>query len=106
MEVTKNVILDLLPLYLAGEVSSDTRKLVEAYLEDHPDVARLAERSKAMEMEQDVPVPLRQEDKMDAYKAAKVALAKRMMSIAAIIAVVLLSLGGIALWMIFFFMSK
>ena len=36
MTVTSDVILDLLPMYVAGEVSEDTRKLVEAYLEENP----------------------------------------------------------------------
>ena len=36
--VTRNVILDLLPLYEAGEVSADTRALVEAYLREHPEM--------------------------------------------------------------------
>jgi hypothetical protein len=39
MLITKDVILDLLPLYEAGEVSADTRALVEAYLKEHPEVA-------------------------------------------------------------------
>jgi hypothetical protein len=42
MNITKDVITDLLPLYQAGEVSDDTIKLVEAYLHDHPDLAREA----------------------------------------------------------------
>jgi hypothetical protein len=40
MNITKDVITDLLPLYQAGEISEDTRKLVEAYLHDHPDFAQ------------------------------------------------------------------
>lgn len=36
MNVTRNVIADLLPLYEAGEASADTRALVEAYLTEHP----------------------------------------------------------------------
>ena len=39
MMITKDVILDLLPLYEAGEVSADTRALVDAYLKEHPEVA-------------------------------------------------------------------
>lgn len=39
MNVTHDVITDLLPLYLAGEASPDTRALVEEYLRAHPDVA-------------------------------------------------------------------
>jgi anti-sigma factor RsiW len=43
MEITANVIRDLLPMYLDGEVSQDTRRLVEAYLEAHPELRREAE---------------------------------------------------------------
>lgn len=32
MNVTREVILDLLPVYLAGEASADTRQLVDEYL--------------------------------------------------------------------------
>lgn len=39
MDFTQDVILDLLPLYLAGEASPATRELVEGYLKDHPDLA-------------------------------------------------------------------
>ena len=36
MTVTKDVIADLMPLYLAGEASADTRLLVEEYLRANP----------------------------------------------------------------------
>lgn len=39
MKITENVILDLLPLYYAGEVSEDSRQLVEKYLAEHPEFA-------------------------------------------------------------------
>jgi hypothetical protein len=39
MNVTRNVIADLLPVYLAGEASVDTRTLVEEYLRLHPEAA-------------------------------------------------------------------
>jgi hypothetical protein len=38
MNVTKNVIADLLPLYEAGECSADSRALVEQYLKEHPEM--------------------------------------------------------------------
>lgn len=41
MDVTRDVILDLLPLYLAGEASADTRALVEEYATRDAEVARL-----------------------------------------------------------------
>ena len=40
MNITKNVVLDLLPVYLAGEASDDTRRLVEEYLTRDPDLAQ------------------------------------------------------------------
>lgn len=42
MHVTRDVILDLLPMYSAGEGSADTRKLVESYLATDPSLARAA----------------------------------------------------------------
>jgi anti-sigma factor RsiW len=40
MNVTREVILDLLPLYLAGEASPATRGLVEEYLKQDPELAQ------------------------------------------------------------------
>ena len=42
MNVTAEIITDLLPVYLSGEASEDTRALVEAYFRDHPEFAALA----------------------------------------------------------------
>jgi hypothetical protein len=39
MNVTREVILDLLPLYLAGEASPGTRALVEEYMRQDPELA-------------------------------------------------------------------
>lgn len=36
MEVTVNIVRDLLPVYMAGEASSDTRAAVESFLERDP----------------------------------------------------------------------
>jgi hypothetical protein len=40
MKVTKEIILDLLPVYLAGEASQATRALVEEYLAHDPELAQ------------------------------------------------------------------
>lgn len=42
MTVTRDVVLDLLPLYLSGEASADTRALVESFLATDPQLARIA----------------------------------------------------------------
>lgn len=39
MNITKDVINDLLPVYLAGEASGDTRDLIEDYLRRDPEMA-------------------------------------------------------------------
>ena len=71
MEVTRNVILDLLPLYLAGEASEDTRKLIEERMDADPDLSELVMKAEMGELPGDIPVPLTKEDKMEAYKEAK-----------------------------------
>lgn len=42
MNITRNVVLDLLPVYLAKEASADTRALVEEYLARDPELAQRA----------------------------------------------------------------
>ena len=71
MEITRNVILDLLPLFLSDEVSADTRALVTEYLETDPELADIATQTGTMELPEDVPIPLTKEDKMEAYREAK-----------------------------------
>lgn len=46
MSVTRDVILDLLPLYLAGEASPATRELVEAHLQRDAELAELVRTQK------------------------------------------------------------
>ena len=43
MNVTKDVVIDLLPAYLSGEASADTRALIEEVAAREPAVARLIE---------------------------------------------------------------
>jgi len=42
MNVTRNVILDLLPAYVSGEASTDTKVLVEEFLLNDPELGRVA----------------------------------------------------------------
>jgi anti-sigma factor RsiW len=41
MKITRDVVTDLWPLYVAGEASPDTRALVDAFLAEDPEFARL-----------------------------------------------------------------
>jgi hypothetical protein len=93
MEITRNVILDLLPMYLANEVSEDTRALVEKYLESDPELARVAEKTAALELQEDPPFPLTEEDKVKAYRKTR----WMMFLYIVIIAVVIVAVLGITI---------
>ena len=71
MEITRNVILDLMPLYVADEVSADTKTLVEEYLEADPELAKVAKRLEPLEKPKPVPVALSQDAQMEAYRKAR-----------------------------------
>ena len=43
MNVTREIVKDLLPLYVEGEVSADSRAAVEAVLREDAELARLAD---------------------------------------------------------------
>ena len=44
MNITRDVISDLWPVYASGEASADTRALVEAFLQQDPEFAELLRR--------------------------------------------------------------
>ena len=100
MEITRDVILDLLPLYVAGEVSENTRVLIEQYLDTDPDLNKLSERIAAMHLKGDIPVPLTQEDKMKSYIRARWITFLYVVLIAALIS------GTLLVMMAFFLISR
>lgn len=91
MKITRDVILDLLPLYLANEVSEDSRLIVENYLETDVELAEIAEKLADLELSNDIPVPLNEEDEMAAYKEAKKLMFWRIIIVATILSVILLA---------------
>lgn len=79
MKITRDVILDLLPLYLADEVSEDTRVLVEQYLSDDPALAKLVEQADNQQWYRDVPAPINKEDEMKSFEKTKQLLTQQKM---------------------------
>ena len=71
MNVSRDVIIDLLPLYLAGEASEDTRQLVEQFLAEDPALAKLAEQTKIDKWNGEIPVPLQKEAEMKSFEKTK-----------------------------------
>ena len=99
MEVTRDVILDLLPLYLADEASADTKALVAGFLEKDPELADIAKESASIELPAVAPHTLTQEDMMKAYKEAKQYMFWRTIILSAIISgsvIAVLALGLLA----------
>ncbi len=87
MEIERNVILDLLPMYLANEVSPETRDLIEKYLETDQELARLAQKQReSLEFPADIPIPLNEEDQIKAYKKSRLQLAIMIVFLAALLA--------------------
>jgi hypothetical protein len=97
MNITRDVILDLLPLYVAKEASADTSALVEEYLRTDPELAEMAKDPAAAGLPRDSPVPLTTEDRMQAYKDAKRYMFWRTIIVAAIASFSLLCLAAMAL---------
>ena len=106
MEVTNNVILDLLPLYLANESSEDSRRLVEKYLESHPEMASLVEYSTELDLPDDIPIPLSEVNKMEAYKEAKKYLFWRTVFLVTIVSLTLLAFVAFGTLVAFMLISR
>lgn len=71
MDVTRDVILDLLSLVEAGEASSDSKALVERHLALDPQLARIARARPPRLAAAGVPAPLGKEAEMKTLERAK-----------------------------------
>jgi anti-sigma factor RsiW len=57
MKITREVIIDLLPLYVSGEASAATRELVDEYLKQDPELAERVRAHGAEELARSAPAP-------------------------------------------------
>ena len=95
MEITRDIVLDLLPLYLADELSDDSRRVVEGYLKDDPKLSRQVEDLGAMSTN-DVPVPIQKEREMEAYRKVRRLMVLKTLGLAVVIAGTLLAIVLVA----------
>ena len=93
-KITRNVILDLIPLYLAGEASQDTKELVEEYLETDKELAEMAKQSTTFNLPADVPVPLEKDQALQLYIEAKRQMTIRIAIIGLTIVIVMAFFGA------------
>lgn len=76
MNVTKEIINDLIPLYAANECSADTRALVEDYLRGNPQQAEELRRVMAASVPQAAP-PAKALDEVRSFREARRRLRRR-----------------------------
>jgi len=71
MPISRNVILDLLPIYLAGEASDDTKTLVEEYLQSDKELAKMVTESNKTPFSGEVKMPISKETEMESLRKAQ-----------------------------------
>ena len=76
MKVTRDVIYDLLPGYFSGDISPDTRALVDEYLQQDPEFRQMMERFRTMFREPRTVAPGAQTDR-DTFERARSLMHKR-----------------------------
>lgn len=96
MAVTREVIMDLLPLYLSDEASADSNALVKEHLQNDPELEKLATQWKDR-LPEPPPMPVNPDAQVMAYQEAKRQIANRVITLAAAIAFGILIVGGTAL---------
>jgi ferric-dicitrate binding protein FerR (iron transport regulator) len=101
MEVTRDVILDLLPLYLAGEASADTQALVKEYLDHDQDLAQLARRWRER-LPGPPPPPASADAQVLAYREARRRIAVKTIVVAAVMAAGIIALTAVVALIAFF----
>lgn len=98
-KIPQHIILDLLPLYLEGEVSDETRILIKDYLETDPQLAKLAEQAKRSPSLQEIPAPLKKENEMEALKKVRKLMVQHNVFLAlAVILTIMMGIAYIFLW--------
>lgn len=106
MNISRNVILDLLPLYIADEASPETRELIDQYLETDPELAKIAQELSAAELISEVPIPINKEHEMEAYEEAKLQQRRYIITLVGVISVIILFLMAAALGGLFFLLPR
>ncbi len=71
MNVTRNVVLDLIPLYAANELSEDSRRIVEDFLKTDPELAALVKKMAANGMRGTPPAAPSRDTELRAFAQAK-----------------------------------
>ena len=71
MQITQEIIQDLLPLYLAEEVSMETKAMIEGYLDTDIKMAKMVEQAKLVPQTAQFPEPVDMDDEMKTFRKAQ-----------------------------------
>ncbi len=71
MNITHDVIIDLLPLYFSGEASEDSKILINNYFEQNPEFAEQSKTSSEQIITNDIPITLTKDDEMNTLNKTK-----------------------------------
>ncbi|MBN4058954.1 hypothetical protein JYU10_00625 [bacterium AH-315-J04] len=71
MNITREVISDLLPLYLENSASEDTRRLVETFLEQDKEFAQLVSTRTDEVLNAEIDIPLTKEKELKVLERTK-----------------------------------
>ncbi len=78
MKITRDVVTDLWPLYISSEASADTRALVDEFLRQDPEFARLIRAIKTAEILEPVSMTVAPDLEMKAFVKTRKALFHRL----------------------------
>lgn len=90
-EMTREIIIDLLPTYFAGEASEQTRRLVEEYFERDPEFARMARRMNDRLL-QEMPVQLSENHQMRTLRRTKNTVIWQVFAVAVLLVLAMMGL--------------
>ncbi len=82
MNITREIITDLMPAYLSGEASADTRALVEEFLKQDPEYARLVKDEWNQNLLKAIPVSLPPDHEKITLNRTKALLRRRSLFLA------------------------
>lgn len=89
-ELSRNIVIDLLPLYISGEVSPETSEAIKQYLEKDPEMAETAKEMAAANSLGKAPIPFNRETALETYNESKKWMTVRVIGIMAVSGVVIM----------------
>lgn len=96
MNITRNVILDLIPLYAANELSEDSRRIVEDFLKTDPGLAELVKKMAANGLRGTPPAAPSRDTELRAFAQTKKIMLVR--NAIWVLAVLLFAIIGLFFW--------